>query len=230
MSSRDLILGRIRRALAGVPDVEITRAYRGPSAEGLAGGTAGVSGPAEPRPVPPGDQAPPSDERIRLFEERVRDYRAVVHVLDEAGTAERVARSLAGHGARRVVVPAGFPARWLAAADVEAVGDDPPLSAADLDAVDGVLTTCAVAIAETGTIVLDTGPGQGRRALTLVPDYHLCVVRAAQIVAAVPDAVARLDPARPLTWISGPSATSDIELNRVEGVHGPRTLEVLIVT
>ncbi|WP_432924782.1 LutC/YkgG family protein [Microbispora sp. CA-135349] len=203
MSSRDLILARVRRALAGVPDVEITRAYRGPS-------------PA------PGD--------IRLFEQRVRDYRAVVHLVDEAGVAGRVARSLTERGARRVVVPAGFPASWLAAADVETVADDPPLSAAGLDAVDGVLTTCAVAVAETGTIVLDAGPGQGRRALTLVPDYHLCVVRAAQIVAGVPDAVARLDPARPLTWISGPSATSDIELNRVEGVHGPRTLHVLIVT
>ncbi len=202
MSSRDLILARVRRALAGVPDVEITRGYRGPAQT-------------------PGE--------IRLFEERVRDYRAVVHLVDEAGVAERVALSLAGRGARRVVVPAGFPARWLAAADVEAVADDPPLSAADLDAVDGVLTTCAVAIAETGTIVLDTGPGQGRRALTLVPDHHLCVVRAAQVVAGVPDAVARLAPARPQTWISGPSATSDIELNRVEGVHGPRTLEVLIV-
>ncbi|WP_182900145.1 LUD domain-containing protein [Microbispora sp. H10830] len=202
MSSRDLILARVRRALAGVPDVEITRGYRGPSRT-------------------PGE--------ISLFEERVRDYRAVVHLVDEAGMAERVALSLAGRGARRVVVPAGFPARWLAAADVEAVADDPPLSAADLDAVDGVLTTCAVAIAETGTIVLDAGPGQGRRALTLVPDHHLCVVRADQVVAGVPDAVARLAPARPLTWISGPSATSDIELNRVEGVHGPRTLEVLIV-
>ena len=203
MSSRDLILNRVRRALAGVPDVEIARAYRGPSSA-------------------PGD--------IRLFEQRVRDYRAVVHVVDEAGVADRVARSLAGREARRVVVPAGFPSAWSAAEGVEAIADDPPLSAAGLDEVDGVLTTCAVAIAETGTIVLDAGPGQGRRALTLVPDYHLCVVRAARIVAGVPDAVARLDPTRPLTWISGPSATSDIELNRIEGVHGPRTLEVLIVT
>ncbi|MEU8193562.1 LUD domain-containing protein [Microbispora amethystogenes] len=200
--SRDLILARVRRAVAGVPDVEIPRAYRGPS------GTPG---------------------EIRLFEERLRDYRAVVHVVDEAGVPERVARSLAERGARRVAVPGGFPAAWTAAVRAERVADEPPPTAADLDALDGVLTTCAVAVAETGTIVLDAGPGQGRRALSLVPDYHLCVVRAGQIVAGVPDAVARLDPLRPLTWISGPSATSDIELNRVEGVHGPRTLEVLIV-
>ncbi|TLP56199.1 LutC/YkgG family protein [Microbispora triticiradicis] len=205
--SRDLILARVRAALAGVPDVEIPRAYRGPSAT-------------------PGE----TQGEVRLFEERLRDYRAVVHVVAEAAVPERVARSLAERGARRVAVPGGFPAAWPAAAQAELVADEPPLTAADLDALDGVLTTCAVAVADTGTIVLDAGPGQGRRALSLVPDYHLCVVRAGQIVAGVPDAVARLDPVRPLTWISGPSATSDIELNRVEGVHGPRTLEVLIVT
>ncbi|WP_182873723.1 LutC/YkgG family protein [Microbispora sp. H10670] len=213
--SRDLILARVRGALAGVPDVEIPRAYRGPSA------TPGETPPATPSETP---------GEIRLFEERLRDYRAVVHVVAEAAVPERVARSLAERGARRVAVPGGFPAAWPAAAQAELVADEPPLTAADLDALDGVLTTCAVAVADTGTIVLDAGPGQGRRALSLVPDYHLCVVRAGQIVAGVPDAVARLDPVRPLTWISGPSATSDIELNRVEGVHGPRTLEVLIVT
>jgi L-lactate dehydrogenase complex protein LldG len=125
-----------------------------------------------------------------------------------------------------VVVPDGFPDEWLAPVDVLRE----PLTTAQLDAADGTITTCALAIAETGTIVLDAGPGQGRRALSLVPDYLLVVVRADQVQANVPDAVQRLDPARPLTWISGPSATSDIELKRVEGVHGPRTLDVVLVT
>jgi L-lactate dehydrogenase complex protein LldG len=125
-----------------------------------------------------------------------------------------------------VVVPVDLPAAWQ---PDDAIVDDPPLSPAQLDQADGVLTACALAIAVTGTVVLDHGPGQGRRALTLLPDYHLVVVRGAHVVTAVPDAIAALDPTRPLTWISGPSATSDIELTRVEGVHGPRTLEVILV-
>ncbi|MEV0593813.1 LutC/YkgG family protein [Nonomuraea cavernae] len=152
---------------------------------------------------------------VGLFAERVGDYRAIVHVIPAAGVPARIAGLV---GDRRMIVPDGLPPEWAAGVP------------AGLHDADGVVTGCAVAIAETGTIVLDSGPGQGSRAQTLVPDYHLCVVRAGQIVAGVPEAVARLDPARPLTWISGPSATSDIELNRVEGVHGPRTLEVIIST
>jgi len=128
------------------------------------------------------------------------------------------------------VVPEGVPAAWLAGlpAEVNLAADEPPLSAAELDQLAGVVTGCAVAIAETGTIILDHGPGQGRRALTLVPDFHLVVVRADQVAADLADAFARLDPGRPHTLISGPSATSDIELIRVEGVHGPRSLHVLL--
>ena len=202
MTARERILGRVRAAVAGAPEVEIPRGYR------TAGDDAG---------------------RVGLFAERVRDYRAIVHVVPAHEVAATIARVLAHRGARRVVVPGGLPEEWLAAAPgLERLLDDPPLGAGDLDAADGVVTGCAAGVAETGTIVLDAGPGQGRRALTLLPDYHLCVVRAAQVVASVPEAVARLDPSRPLTWISGPSATSDIELNRVEGVHGPRTLEVVV--
>lgn len=172
---------------------------------------------------------PKGVDAVELFAERVADYRAVVRRLPRAALADQIAGSLRERGAARIAAPAGLEAAWLATADVEWVSDDPPLSHQNLDALDGTITGCAVAIAETGTIVLDGGPGQGRRALSLLPDYHLCVVMASQIVGTVPEAIARLDARRPQTWISGPSATSDIELQRVEGVHGPRNLEVLIV-
>jgi L-lactate dehydrogenase complex protein LldG len=168
---------------------------------------------------------------IGLFAERVADYRATVHRTTASGLGATIAAALRERGARRLVVPSGVPAEWLASVDaaVERLTDDPPLSKADLDGSDGVITDCAVAIAETGTIVLDAGAGQGRRVLSLLPDYHLCVVESARIVGGLGEALERLDPRRPLTWISGPSATSDIELQRVEGVHGPRALEVVIV-
>ena len=183
-------------------------------------------------PVIPRDYArsvAPGTDIVELFVERVDDYRAVVHRTSDEGLAATVAAILAERGARRVVVPAGVPAGWLTGSGAEQVTDDPVLSHADLDTLDGVITGCAVGIAETGTIVLDGGPDQGRRALSLLPDLHVCIVRADQIVGSVPEALARLDPRHPLTWISGPSATSDIELQRVEGVHGPRQLVVLIV-
>jgi L-lactate dehydrogenase complex protein LldG len=155
---------------------------------------------------------------VALFVERLEDYRASVYRDTDVDAI------LARRGIARVVVPDGMPERWLPS--VAVVRE--PVDTALLDEVSAVVTTCAVAIAETGTIVLDAGPGQGPRALSLVPDYHLVVVRADQIKANVPDAIVALEPTRPLTWISGPSATSDIELSRVEGVHGPRTLDVLI--
>lgn len=157
---------------------------------------------------------------VDLFAERVADYRAVVVRCGPDEVEARIAEALPA-GAR-AVVPDGF--GWSVPG---ALADD-DLSAADLDGLDAVVTSATVGIATTGTIVLDHGAGQGRRAATLVPDLHVCVVRADQVVAGVPEAVAALDPARPQTWISGPSATSDIELTRVEGVHGPRTLAVVL--
>jgi len=185
------------------------------------------------RPVPRDyATALPSDtDAVDLFARRVADYRATVHLTAAADLARVVASVLTDWGVRRLVVPAGIPDRWLAEtpAAVARVGDDPALDKPDLDAMDAVITDCAVAIAETGTIVLDGRPSQGRRVLSLLPDRHLCVVAADRIVGTVPEALTQLDPRRPQTWISGPSATSDIELERVEGVHGPRTLDVIIV-
>lgn len=170
-------------------------------------------------------------DRLTLLADRLVDYRASVHRTTDADLAAAVARALAD--ARKAVVPPDLPATWLAGWHGEVARDlDPdPLPVADLDAPGvSVLTGCAVAVAETGTLVLDTGAHQGRRALTLVPDHHVCVVRADQVTVSVPAALARLpDPRRPLTLISGPSATSDIELDRVEGVHGPRRLDVILV-
>ncbi|MFI8521673.1 lactate utilization protein C [Streptomyces sp. NPDC085481] len=209
-SSRDRILARIRNAVARAPEApEPERRYRERHA------------PDDPAAL------------VDLLHANLADYRAVVHRTGAEGLPGLVARLLAEHGARSVAVPPSLPEEWLSGLDggVELRADDGSLTPYRLDATDAVVTGCAVAVAETGTIVLDGGAGQGRRALTLVPDLHLCVVRVpAQVVASVPLALPRLDPTRPLTWISGPSATSDIELDRVEGVHGPRRLEVVLLT
>jgi L-lactate dehydrogenase complex protein LldG len=202
--AREAVLERIRAALADRPaTVPIPRDY-------------------EP-------SMPASVDLAARFVDRVDDYRATVQRATADELPGVIASTLAAHDARRIAVPAGVPATWLAASEAERVPDDPPLSHAALDALDGTITGCAVAIAETGTIVLDAGPDQGRRVLSLLPDLHVCIVRLEQVVGSVPEALARLDPRRPQTWISGPSATSDIELQRVEGVHGPRRLAVILV-
>ena len=221
MTARDEVLGRIRTALGG----------------DSGGGAHPPGDPAATGYRTRGELGTPA--LLDQLAGRLVDYRSQVRRTEPAQLLDTVRAALAGRGARRVVLPPGL--------DLPGLGDPGPgdpgpgvldgvelitdngLSAQELDQMDGVITRAAVAIAETGTIVLDAGPGQGRRALSLIPDYHLCLIEAAQVVALVPEAVARLHPDRPLTWISGPSATSDIELDRVEGVHGPRTLEVILI-
>jgi len=208
VSSRERILGRVRRALADAPseDTPIERAYLREH----------------------GDRS--VEETGELLAENLADYRAIVHRCTAADLPATLAGMLAARGAKTVLVPPGLERSWLAEANTEQIPDRVESTPHELDRIDSVVTACAVAVAETGTIVLDGGPDQGRRRITLVPDHHICVVRVPdQVVSSVPQALERLDPARPLTWISGPSATSDIELDRVEGVHGPRTLEVVLV-
>jgi L-lactate dehydrogenase complex protein LldG len=221
VSGREEILRRVRAALgdeqAGAQDPEAA----------IAGAHAAVPRPGAARPVYLRSHA--GAQVTELFAERVADYRAVVSRVPAADVPAAIASAAAALGLTTIVVAPGFPPSWLPGPGaVTWLADDPALSVADLDRCDAALTTAALGIAVTGTIVLDAGAGQGRRALTLVPDVHLCVVRADQIEPDVPDALSCLDPRRPLTFISGPSATSDIELERVEGVHGPRTLHVII--
>jgi L-lactate dehydrogenase complex protein LldG len=175
----------------------------------------------------PRDYRATTDDNLDTFLDRLAHYDATTHVINAAEIPAIVSATLQG---RRVVTPKGLPDAWTTG--IDALRDDPPLTHEDLDQADGVLTTCALAIAQTGTIVLDGGPGMGRRALTLLPDYHLCVVTQDQLVGSVPEAIRALqsEPGRPLTFVSGPSATVDIEMTRVRGVHGPRRLEVIVAT
>ncbi|MEF2278432.1 lactate utilization protein C [Deinococcus sp. YIM 134068] len=180
--------------------------------------------------VPVRPSARPRGEVVEQFAEYAAEYRANVVRVPAAQLAGAVRDRLALLGSGRVAIPGDLPAGWLPP-EWPFTPDEPGVT--DLTAVQSVVTGCAVAIAETGTVVLDHGAGQGRRALTLVPDHHICVVWEAQVVDSVPEAVAHLRESvvrgQPLTWISGPSATSDIELSRVEGVHGPRVLDLLLV-
>lgn len=207
-ASREAILGRIRNAIAGAPDTPVvSRTYR-------------RQGELE------------WSARLDLLCERVADYRASVRRVTAAELGAAISEAFVRRSAKRVGIPSGIPPEWRPN-DLDLV-EDGELSSRELDRLDGVLTGCTLAIAETGTIVLTAGPAEGTRALTLVPDLHVCVVREEQVVELVPEAMTVLDDLvrrdrRPITFISGPSATSDIELSRVEGVHGPRTLVVLIV-
>jgi len=235
MSAREDVLNRVRAAL-GQPGV-------GTTAAGAVGATpAAVEVPREYRSA--GEHSPGSAAVVEQLVDRLVDYKAHVHEVTAAELPDRVAELLAapeqaapesGAAGGSVVVPSGLDETWLGAlpSDVVVHRDvpDSPLSALALDEVDAVLTAARVACSETGTIVLDGERDQGRRAISLVPDVHLCVVRTDQVVQTLPEAVRILadHPGRPQTWISGPSATSDIELDRVEGVHGPRTLHVLLL-
>jgi len=213
-AARQEILQRIRGALDDVPaaetpaDVAVARDYRRTGTR-------------------------TREQLVDHLAERVADYAAEVRVVAARELADAVGAACAEMALRRIVVPPALPAAWRPG-DVQ-LSEDAGLSAGELDAVDGAVTGCAVAIAETGTIVLDGSPVCGRRLLTLVPDHHICVVLAGQIVELVPEAIAAVAPAvresrRPITLVSGPSASSDIELSRVEGVHGPRHLRVLIAS
>ncbi|HEY1714505.1 MAG TPA: lactate utilization protein C [Solirubrobacteraceae bacterium] len=212
--ARDEILSRIRAALDDVPapetatDVAVARDYR-----------------------QAGERS--REQLVEHLAERIADYAAEVRRVTAAELGDAVTAACAERGLRRIAIPPGLPAGWRPR-DVEVI-EDVELSAAELDRVDGAVTGCAAAIAETGTLVLDASPICGRRALTLVPDHHICIVLAGQVVELVPEAIAAVAPAvrdgrRPITLVSGPSASSDIELSRVEGVHGPRDLLVLIAT
>jgi len=214
-TAKETILWRIRHATHDVPeqerpeDVMVERAYR-----------------------KEGDEA--CEEIVTRFAERTAEYEAKVHRVAHDELSRAIEEALKRRGVERLVIPPYLPKEWIPKG-VESLHDaaHSRLTDQQLDESDGVLTGCALGIAQTGTIVLDAGRAQGRRALTLLPDYHLCVVREEQIVDLVPVAFAKLEQTvkaegRAITFISGPSATSDIELNRVEGVHGPRTLEVLI--
>jgi L-lactate dehydrogenase complex protein LldG len=211
MSAREEILSRVRSAIAPAAQRQQQQQQRQ----------------QQPTPIPR-DYRTATDDGLEQFLERLAHYDATAIHATPDNLDETVGAVLNDRGVRNLVAPDGIPDGWLTT--VNPIKDTPPLDNDALDQSDGVLTTCALAIAQTGTIVLDGGAGMGRRALALLPDYHLCVVRAEQLVGSVPEALAQLDPTRPLTFVSGPSATVDIEMVRVRGVHGPRTLDVVIVS
>jgi L-lactate dehydrogenase complex protein LldG len=212
-SSRERVLERIRKAnlKAAAPQQPVPRDYDCNSSQ-------------------------TADKTLALFEERLRDYDARVFPVLREEIAARAAEILSASHRRRIAVPAGLPVAWQGAGVewvIDGIGDDVvaghELSFDVLNAVDGVMTAATAGVAISGSIVLQHGPAEGRRVLTLLPDYHLCIVEASQVVETLPEAFTRLDPTRPVTFFSGPSATADIEMTRIKGVHGPRFLDVLLI-
>jgi L-lactate dehydrogenase complex protein LldG len=212
-SSRERVLERIRKAnlKAAAPQQPVPRDYDCNSSQ-------------------------TADKTLALFEERLRDYDARVFPVLREEIAARAAEILSAGHRRRIAVPAGLPVAWQGAGVewvIDGIGDDVvaghELSFDVLNAVDGVMTAATAGVAISGSIVLQHGPAEGRRVLTLLPDYHLCIVEASQVVETLPEAFTRLDPTRPVTFFSGPSATADIEMTRIKGVHGPRFLDVLLI-
>jgi L-lactate dehydrogenase complex protein LldG len=212
ISQRDMILGSIRQSLGNAASpaaiaaeyAQIPRAYQQSS----------TLSPAQ---------------LLHLLEDRLLEYDAGVHRCTEDEIPAAIAAILTGRGKSGMAVPASIPPHWLPTGF--AFEESGSYDVYQLDQTPGMLSACTAAIAETGSLVLQNVPGQGPRRLSLVPDYHLCVVFAAQVVHTVPEAFARLraTPHLPTTFISGPSATADIEMTRIKGVHGPRFLDVLLV-
>jgi iron-sulfur cluster protein len=212
VAPRDAVLGAIRSSLARHPlaPPEVDRSYRD--------GAASHEGQPDP---------------VALFVDRLRDYRAGVTLSNATGVGSAVRAAIERQGSTRVITPEGLDPSWIAptteGTSIAVTVDDGSAGALELDGFGSTVTAAAIGIAETGTVILDGGTGQGRRSISLVPDHLVVIIRADQVRSTVPEAVAVVDPRSPQTWISGPSATSDIELQRVEGVHGPRTLDVIVV-
>lgn len=204
MSSKEALLADVRRAIQGARDVDPPRDYL--------------------------RSLGPEVDLVEMLVDRLEDYKAEVRRISRKELPNTIGKVLAQHAAASVIVPNALDAAWLTTITCPVLRDAGQLSHDDIEGVGATITASTVAIAQTGTIVLNGGPLQGRRVISLLPDLHVCVVAEADIVGSVPEAMSRLTPTSPMTWISGPSATSDIELERVEGVHGPRQLVVLLLS
>lgn len=202
--SREALLADVRRAIRGSRDVDPPQGYL--------------------------RSLGPEVDLVQMLVNRLEDYKAEVRRVSIKDLPNVIGKVLGQRQAGSVIVPAALEPAWLTTVTCPVLRDDGQLSHGDIEGVGATITASTVAIAQTGTIILDGGPLQGRRIISLLPDLHVLIVAESDVVGTVPEAMSRLNTTSPLTWISGPSATSDIELERVEGVHGPRQLVVLLVS